>query len=78
MTVGVVGASTELCLTDRGALPQMSYQLTNPAHELACLCSLSSLEEADLCLDNHAMPDLRQWVPPQPGLSSLRRLRLNG
>lgn len=39
------------------------------------LCSLSSLQEARLSIEGPARSEvLGQWVPPSPGLSSLRKL----
>lgn len=51
---------------------------------MACLCALTSLEEATIGYhywgredDPDAVQQLQAWVPPVPGLCSLQRLTLN-
>lgn len=54
----------------------------NPAADLAWICELSGLQEATLGFKlTDGSPTgkwLSEWVPPQPGLSSLQRLKLLG
>lgn len=62
--------------TDWTLALQMGYRVSEPA-QLAHLCSLTSLQEARLHFETDFDLRLNDWVPPQPGLCSLKRLALN-
>lgn len=58
---------------------QIEYDLVQPARDLACICSLTNLQEANLDIhfaDAEGDEPLQDWAPPQPGLISLKRLTL--